>query len=108
MLVIACEGKKGEQGSGSVHISHAFLLAPAPGQNSTALYLDIHNDTNQVLHSLTASSTLSDSIELHTMNLSNGMMSMRKVEQIELKPGEFFNLKPGGYHFYGDGAKKII
>ena len=36
--------------------------------------------------------------EVHEMAIEGGVMKMREVKGLEIKPGETVELKPGGYH----------
>ncbi len=38
------------------------------------------------------------SVEVHEMRMANNVMEMRRVDGLEIKPGQSVELKPGGYH----------
>jgi copper(I)-binding protein len=43
-------------------------------------------------------SSASDSIEIHSMSMENGIMKMRMLEQLDLKAKTPNKLAPGGFH----------
>ncbi len=64
-----------------------------------AVYLDIsvEGDTPAVL--VGASTPASESVEIHDMRMDDGIMTMRRVERIEVPAGTTLSLRPGGgYH----------
>ncbi|WP_370334911.1 copper chaperone PCu(A)C [Parvularcula marina] len=78
-----------------ITIENGYVKAPKPGSLTTAAYLDIIADADDVL--LTASSPLA-TVEIHEMSMDDGMMKMRKVENLDLPSQSKVQLKPGGYH----------
>ena len=58
--------------------------------------MDLVADTDLTL--VSATSTASKSVELHTMAMDKGVMIMRQVKKISLPKGKTVNLQPGGLH----------
>jgi copper(I)-binding protein len=54
---------------------------------------------------MSADAEVSERVELHTHLMDQGVMRMRQVDSIELKPGEVTELKPGGLHVMFIGLK---
>lgn len=81
---------------GQLTLSNAtarFLIAGRPG----AVFLKIENngDADRLI---SASSSLSNRVELHTHTMDNGVMKMRRVEAIDVPAKSTTELKSGGYH----------
>ena len=74
-------------------VTAPFLLAGRPG----AAFLTIEND-GEADRLVSATSTLSPKVELHTHIQEDGVMKMRPVEFIEIPAKETVELKSGGYH----------
>jgi hypothetical protein len=47
---------------------------------------------------ISASSTVSDDVQLHTMTMDGNVMRMREVKQIDVPANGAVELKPGGLH----------
>ncbi|MDG1825554.1 MAG: copper chaperone PCu(A)C [Henriciella sp.] len=76
----------------------AFIMEPIGGRDMTmgGVTIDVSAaDTKLVA----ASSPSIGAIELHTMAMIDGKMTMRQVEGFEVKSGEQLELKRGGNHF---------
>ncbi len=83
-----------------------YTRAVPPGQPNSAVFMQITNgaDADHIL--VSAASPAAQAVELHTHRLEDGMMKMRRVEQIELPAGESVMLKPGGLHVMLIGLKQ--
>ncbi len=54
---------------------------------------------------LSASASVSDRVELHTMRMDGDVMRMREVDAIDVPAGQTVELKPGGLHLMFMGLK---
>ncbi len=68
-------------------------------------YMKIHNMGNQADKIVSASSSMAERIELHTMTMNEGVMRMRKVDHIEVPAKSAVELKAGGLHLMIFGLK---
>ena len=82
----------------SLRIEHPFARATPPGARVAGVFLTIENTGRQPDRLLRVSSPVAGVAELHEMKMDAGMMKMRAVQSLEVKPGESLVLKPGGYH----------
>jgi periplasmic copper chaperone A len=57
---------------------------------------------------VSASADAARVVELHKMELEDGMMKMRRVESIRIPAGGQVELKPGGYHLMVIGLKREL
>lgn len=79
-----------------ITVKEAWVRAPAPGAQVTAAYLTLEVAEPATL--VSASSSAAKAVEIHTMNMKNGVMEMRQLKALELKPGQPVKLQPGGLH----------
>ena len=82
----------------SLRIDHAFARATPPGARSGGVFLTVENTGRVPDRLLGVSSPVARTVELHDMTLHGGVMQMRAVSTVEVKPGDKLELKPGGYH----------
>ena len=73
---------------------------------SSAVYLSITNHGAMADRLLAAESSLSRKTELHTMEVTNGVMKMRQIDGgIAIPAGKTIQLAPGGFHVMLIGLK---
>jgi hypothetical protein len=80
----------------TVRVDHAWVRATAPGQNVAGAFMDLTADADMTL--VAAESHAAKIVQLHTMNMDNGVMVMRQVKDIPLPKGKTIRLKPGSLH----------
>ncbi|MEM8687303.1 MAG: copper chaperone PCu(A)C [Pseudomonadota bacterium] len=73
-----------------------------------AAYMQIHNMGETADKIVAASSPLAERVELHTHSMDEGVMRMRKVEEIAVPAKGQTELKPGGLHLMIFGLKREI
>ena len=91
-----------------VLIRDGWVQEVPPSQKITAAYLTIENRSGADISLQAAKSEVAQVVELHKMELTDGMMKMRKVETIDIAAGGTVELKPGGYHLMVIGLKKEL
>jgi len=89
----------------SVKVANAWVRAPAPGQKTASVYLDVTSDRDAVL--VAAGSPAASRVEMHSTSVEGGVMRMRALSRLELKAGQTVKLAPGGTHFMLVGAKPM-
>ena len=82
----------------SLDVKQPFARATPPGAKSAAVFMTIENKGKDVDRLLSASSSAAGIVEIHEMKMDGGMMQMREVKALEVRPGATVELKPGGYH----------
>ena len=73
-----------------------------------AAYLEVHNTGGKDASLISASSDISETVELHEHTMSDGMMRMRKMERIIIPPGATMTFEPGGKHLMLIGLKRPL
>ena len=82
----------------SLRIDHPFARATPPGARSGGAFFTIENAGTRSVKLLGVASPAAASVELHQMAMEGGVMRMRSVSAVEVRPGDKLELKPGGYH----------
>lgn len=86
----------GAQAADTVVVKEAWVRAPAPGAQVAAAYMTL--EVAEPLTLFSASSASAKAVEVHSMRMKNGVMEMREIKALELKPGKPTKLEPGGLH----------
>lgn len=95
-LTLAAPAMAHDYRVGDIRIAHPFATPAPPGVPHAAAYLDISVEGDEPAVLLGASTPASGSIELHDMRMDDGVMSMRRVEQIDVPAGTTETMRPGG------------
>src|SRR5450759_1411178 len=80
----------------NVKVYDAWVRDTVPGAMVSAAYLRIKSDAPVKL--VKAESALAGIVEIHKMEMKDGIMKMNAVDAVEVVPGKVVELKPGGYH----------
>ena len=82
----------------SLWIDQPFARATPPGAKTGAVFFTIDNAGNTTDRLLRASTPVAAGVAVHQMAQAGGMMTMRAVPSLEIRPGARLELGPGGYH----------
>ena len=89
---------------GAIAIEHPYARATAAGQPTGGGFLKLDNQ-GAADRLVSASATVSGSVELHEMKMEGDVMRMRQVDGIALPAGKAVELRPGGFHVMFIGLK---
>jgi len=80
-----------------------------PGVQNGAAYMSLVNQSSDTDRLVSASAPVSETVELHTHLMEEGVMKMRQVKAIEVAPSSATVLQPGGLHvmFIGLGEPLV-
>jgi periplasmic copper chaperone A len=92
----------------TLRISHAFVRATPPGAKVAGAFMSIENQGKEPDRLVSASSPVAGLVEIHEMAMDGGLMKMRAVKGIDLKPGAKVELQPGGYHVMLEDLKQPL
>ena len=85
-----------------INISGGYTNVIRPGQNTIAVYLDtIKNFSNKDVDLIAVSSPFAKNIEIHSMQIVDNVMKMKKEEKITIPAKSKVSLgkkNPNGYH----------
>lgn len=85
------------QSGHDVQISSAYIKPPFGGRTTAAGFFTVQNKGGDA-RLVSASSPISDTVEIHTHLEEDGVMKMRRVDGVDLPAGATIEFKPGGYH----------
>lgn len=106
LLLIAGSLVSAYSSADSLNIESAYVTALIPGQEVSAGYISITNlgDQDQILQSF--SSSAAQMVQLHETTMSNGMMSMDRIDELVVPAGGSIDMQPGGLHLMIMGVDK--
>lgn len=84
------------QAADTVVVKDAWVRAPAPGAQVAAAYMTL--EVTEPVTLFSATSAAAKEVEVHSMSMKNGVMEMREIKTLDLKPGKPTKLEPGGLH----------
>lgn len=70
----------------------------APPGRMMAGYVDIHNHSDRTIRLVGGTSPQFERVEIHTMTMDDGVMRMRRLDELAIEAGETVTLEPGGLH----------
>lgn len=79
----------------AMRITHPFATPTPPGATNGAAYIDITALSGSVTL-VSASSPVSNSVELHDMQMDGDMMQMRHVDELRIGAEDTYTMRPGG------------
>lgn len=89
-----------------VTITEPWVRATNPGQSVGAAYMTLSSAQDVTLTKV--ESDLTDSVEIHSMSMQNGVMKMRMLDTLPLVAGKPYKLAPGGFHLMLFDLKKPL
>ena len=101
--IAAAQGAKS-----SIEVTDAWARAMPKGAKTGAAYITVVNKGATDDKLVGASAPLAAEAQLHTTINDNGVMKMRPVSAIDVKPGATVTLKPGGLHLMLMGVKEPL
>ncbi len=91
----------------SASIEHAWVRAMPPSQANTAAYLTLENTGQSSLRVVGAHAHPQATVEIHSSNMVDGMMTMQAVDVVDVAAGESVEFSPGGMHLMIMGLEKM-
>jgi copper(I)-binding protein len=105
-VLLAASAGAQEYKAGNMYVDHIYARATVPGQTSGGAYLTLENRGNSADALIAAQSSAAQSVEIHTMAMTDNVMRMREVSAVDIKPKEKIAMQPGdGYHLMLIGLK---
>jgi copper(I)-binding protein len=90
----------------TVVIQDAWARATHPGQKVGAVYMTLTSAQDTTLVKI--ESDVTESVEIHSMSMQNGVMKMRMLDKLSLASEKPYKLAPGGYHLMLFDLKKPL
>lgn len=84
--------------AGSIEISTPWSRSTPKGAQTAIGYMTIKNNGTAPDRLVGGSIDAADRFQLHAMTMEDGVAKMRELSDIEIKPGQTIEFKPGGSH----------
>ena len=105
LLAAALPAPAEQYGTGYVTIESAWARELPPVSENGAAYVTIVNEGDRPDRLTGASGDIAERVEVHTHEQAGGMMTMRRLDGVDLPPGEHVRFAPGGLHLMLIGLK---
>jgi len=79
-----------------IAVETPWVRGTVEGQKATGAFMDIKAEKNLTL--VSASSPVATLVEIHAMEMKDGVMKMHAIQGLPLPAGKSVRLAPGGYH----------
>lgn len=80
-----------------LHIGDPWAPEAPPGR-MMAGFMQLHNASDEAIRLVDAESPQFGHVEIHTMIMDEGVMRMRRLDELVIEPDEAVELRPGGLH----------
>jgi len=90
----------------SLHGGYTFETSSE--QKATAVYLSFFNNSEKEIEIESFSTDIANSVEMHDIKITNDIVKMFRVENLEIKSKSELFLQPGGRHLMLFGLKKKL
>jgi periplasmic copper chaperone A len=84
--------------AGDITVENPFVKEVAAQMPNSAAFMTVNNKGAKAVSLINARSAASKIVEFHTHTHKDGMMTMYRVEKIEIPAGGKVELKPMGFH----------
>jgi len=101
LMLIACADTTG------IEIDGAYVREPLPARNVAVGYFAALNHGATLRKLVAAHTDAAERVEIHTHEHDGDMMRMRRLEWLDLPPGERVALVPGGIHLMIFGVTRF-
>jgi copper(I)-binding protein len=95
---IATSAMAADYKAGPLVISGPWSRAIPKGAQSAIGYMTIKNNGTTTDRLIGGSFNVAETFELHSMVMANGIAKMRELKDVEIKPGQTIEFKPGDSH----------
>lgn len=80
-----------------LHVGDPWSPEAPPGR-MMAGFMELRNDSEEMIRLVDAASSRFGHVEIHTMVMDEGVMRMRRLDGLSIEPGQTVQLRPGGLH----------
>ena len=98
ILATAPSALAGDVMQGDIHVMKPWSRPLPPVSPNGAAYVTIMNMGGEPDRLLSVATPAAERAELHTHSMQGGMAKMRRLESVDVGPGETVVFEPGGHH----------
>ena len=97
--LVSADGHSGHSGNKeALSVEQAYIRAMPPGQQVTAAFLKLVNNSDRACVITGGSSPIASEIQIHEHQHSDGMMKMRPLPSVTVEAGQSLMFEPGQLH----------
>jgi copper(I)-binding protein len=97
-LLLSCAGVCNALAAGRLVVEKAWIRTAPPGAMMLAGYATLRNTGDAPLAIAGAESSDFGEVSLHLSHERDGLVRMEPIKRLEIQPGSYRVLEPGGYH----------
>lgn len=90
-----------------IEIDGAYVREPPPTRNVASGYFTALNQSGALRKLVAAHTDAAERVEIHTHEHDGDMLRMRRLDALDLPPGERVTLAPGGTHLMIFGVERF-
>lgn len=94
--------------AGIITVDKAWIRATAPGQTVSGAFMTLVNNSATAYSLVSVSFGGAGVVEIHETSMVDGIMRMRKVDQVDIPANGSAELKPGSFHIMLIGLEKAM
>ncbi len=98
----------GQKAKEHIAVHDAWIRWQPPSRPNSAAFMTIENNTGTQTALISVASDSIGTVELHAMEHTDGVMTMRQVEKIDIPANSDVELKSGGLHLMLFGIQKPL
>ncbi|WP_282063997.1 copper chaperone PCu(A)C [Vibrio rotiferianus] len=87
-----------EYAKDSIQIDHPWSREATPNATVIAGFFQLKNGSSKDDFLISASTPIAERVEIHTHEMSDGMMMMKKIDSVRIGSMKTVMFQPGGYH----------
>lgn len=92
--------------AGLITVANPWIRATAPGQTISGAFMTLVNNSETAYALTSVSFSDASTVEIHETSMNEGMMRMRKLNQVTIPANGIAELKPGSFHIMLIGLEK--
>lgn len=83
---------------GDIQVDHPWSREAPPTATVIAGFFQLKNNSDVDDFLIEATTPIADRVEIHTHEMSDGMMKMKQIDSVKIAAQKAEMFKPGGYH----------
>ena len=92
------EFKEAKKAVAEIKVSEPYFRLMPPGQAVSAGFMVVHNTSSKPVTIIGVTADGLQRVEMHEHTHSDGVMRMRKLDNVTVESGSSLAFEPGGYH----------
>ena len=92
----------------AISVENSYIKETIPGTTISSAYMMLHNNSNNNIRLVAATSSISQRIEIHEHIMQGDLMKMRQRQYVEINANDCVEFQPSGYHLMIFDIKKPL